>query len=80
MRGDASEMVCKELVEAVTDYLDDGMAPEERERFEAHLAECPFCVEYVEQMREIGGAMRGLAQETISREAREALLTAFRSL
>lgn len=55
------------------------MDPAERRRFEAHLAECPFCVDYVEQMREVGGAVRGLAGETISVEARDALLAAFRT-
>jgi anti-sigma factor RsiW len=80
MRGDANEMVCRELVEVVTDYLEGALDPEARERFEAHLAECPFCVEYVEQMRDVGGAVRGLAGETISVDARDALLAAFRSL
>jgi anti-sigma factor RsiW len=41
---------CKELVELVTDYLDDALRPDDRERFEAHLDLCPPCVEYVAQI------------------------------
>jgi anti-sigma factor RsiW len=44
------EMSCKELVELVTDYLEDALPTDDRARFEAHLAECPWCVEYVAQI------------------------------
>jgi anti-sigma factor RsiW len=44
------EMSCKELVELVTDYLEDALPTDDRARFDAHLAECPWCVEYVAQI------------------------------
>jgi anti-sigma factor RsiW len=44
------EMTCKELVELVTHYLEDALPPDDRARFDAHLAECPWCVEYVAQI------------------------------
>jgi anti-sigma factor RsiW len=44
-------LTCQELVELVTDYLDDALPPAERERFEAHVEDCPGCAAYVEQMR-----------------------------
>jgi anti-sigma factor RsiW len=74
------ELVCRDVVEVVTDYLEGAMAAEERQRFEAHLAECPFCVEYVEQMRTVGGALRGLSPDELPPERRDALLAAFRDL
>jgi anti-sigma factor (TIGR02949 family) len=43
-------MSCKELVELVTDYLDGAMPDDDRARFEAHLALCPPCVEYLAQI------------------------------
>ena len=46
------EFKCQEMIEVVTDYLDDGMPPEERQRFERHLSYCAGCSTYVEQMRE----------------------------
>jgi anti-sigma factor RsiW len=45
-----AEMSCKELVELVTHYLEDALPAHDRARFEAHLAECPWCVEYVAQI------------------------------
>jgi anti-sigma factor RsiW len=44
-----TEMTCKELVELVTHYLEDALPADDRARFDAHLAECPWCVEYVAQ-------------------------------
>ena len=45
-----NEMSCKELVELMTDYLEGALTAADRMRFEAHLAECPWCVEYVAQI------------------------------
>jgi predicted anti-sigma-YlaC factor YlaD len=72
------EMACKDLVEVVTDYLEGAMAPDERRRFEEHLRECPYCIEYLDQMRQLAGGLGGLRDETIGPERRDALLAAFR--
>ena len=45
------ELACHELVELVTEYLEDALPAGERRRFEAHLAECDACDAYVEQIR-----------------------------
>ena len=37
------ELACREVVELVTAYLDDGLAPSDRERFEEHLVFCDGC-------------------------------------
>jgi anti-sigma factor RsiW len=37
------DLRCRELVELVTDYLEGALAPAERARFEAHVADCPGC-------------------------------------
>jgi anti-sigma factor RsiW len=71
-------MSCKELVELVTDYLEDAMPPEERQRFEQHLTICPGCVTYVQQMRQTVLTTGALREESVPPEAREALLGAFR--
>jgi anti-sigma factor RsiW len=44
-------LVCQEVVELVTDYLEGALSRAERRRFEAHLADCPHCTEYLAQMR-----------------------------
>ena len=45
------ELTCKEFVEWVTDYLEDKLSPEDRMRFDAHLAQCSACPNYLQQMR-----------------------------
>jgi anti-sigma factor RsiW len=44
-------LVCQEVVEMVTDYLEGALPRGERRRLEAHLADCPHCTEYLAQMR-----------------------------
>lgn len=71
------DLPCQTLVELVTDYFEDALAPAERARFEAHLTECPGCAEYVEQMR----ATLALTRATAELEARPevaGLMRAFR--
>jgi anti-sigma factor RsiW len=47
------DLVCRQAVELVTEYLDGGLSRTQRRRFEAHLAHCPHCPEYLAQMRAI---------------------------
>ncbi len=44
-------VLCQEMVELVTDYLEGAMGRRARRRFEAHLAGCEHCTEYVAQLR-----------------------------
>ena len=74
----ADEITCAELVEIITDYLEGTMPQAERRRFEAHLDECPYCVNYLEQMRQQIAALGELSEESIAPDAREALLETFR--
>jgi anti-sigma factor RsiW len=78
MSHQTEELSCEELVELVTEYLEGTLLDAERERFEAHLADCPWCVTYLEQMREVAEALGGLSEETIPPRARDGLLAAFR--
>jgi len=45
------EIVCQQAVELITDYLEGALSRADRRRFEAHLAGCPHCTEYLAQMR-----------------------------
>jgi len=45
------DLVCQQAVELVTDYLEGTLARADRRRYEAHLAGCPHCTEYLGQMR-----------------------------
>jgi anti-sigma factor (TIGR02949 family) len=72
------EMACKELVEVITDYLEGKMSPADRKRFEAHLEECPGCVNYLNQMRALTGALRQVSVEDIPPDSQSLLLALFR--
>jgi anti-sigma factor RsiW len=74
----AQQMTCKELVELVTDYLEGALPRSERRRFDKHIAKCRWCRAYLEQMRRVIGALGSLTEESISPEARDELLLAFR--
>jgi anti-sigma factor RsiW len=71
-------MACAELVEVITDYLEGTLPDEDRRRFEAHLGECPYCVNYLEQMRETIDSLGELKPESLSPDAQKEVLEAFR--
>jgi anti-sigma factor RsiW len=73
-----AELTCQELVELVTDYLEQTLPLPERIRFEAHLAGCRGCRTYVEQMRQTVQVLGTLTEESIAPEARATLLDTFR--
>jgi predicted anti-sigma-YlaC factor YlaD len=72
-------LTCRELVELVSDYLEDRMPLDERVVFEEHLHVCPGCTNYLAQMRETIRTVGRLREEDISPEARDELLQAFRA-
>jgi len=78
MSVDPYEMPCKELVEVITDYLEDRLPPFDQERFEKHLAICEACVLYLNQIRQTIRALGKLTEENFPPEAKEKLLEAFR--
>ena len=51
MDSNALELVCREVVELVTEYLGGTLPAHDRERFDQHLATCPPCTAYLAQMR-----------------------------
>ena len=48
-------------------------------RFDEHLAVCPGCVTYVDQFRTTIETLGELPAETLSTDAQETLLSAFRT-
>ena len=71
------DISCQEIVELVTDYLDDALPRDELKAFEAHLAGCPHCTNYVDQMRQTISLTGRLTEEALEPEFREQLMDAF---
>lgn len=74
----ATELTCQELVELVTEYYEDALAPAERERFELHLTGCTGCRNYMEQMHTTMRVVGKLREEHVPEDAKEELLARFR--
>jgi anti-sigma factor RsiW len=67
------DVACRDAVELMTDYLEGALRPAEVRRLERHLAACPHCAEYLEQMR-ITIALSGRVRaDDLDGSARQAL-------
>lgn len=72
------ELTCKELVEWVTDYMEDALSPADLARVVEHLAECEGCDRYVWQMRETIGALGAMKADAVTLRAQARLREMFR--
>jgi len=74
-----ADLACRDFVEVVTDYLDDTLSPQDRARFEAHVAICDGCAAYLEQLRETVRLSGSVPRAELDDAARGALRDAFRA-
>lgn len=78
VRGRIRDIPCQQVVEMVTDYLEDVLANGDKQRFERHLAGCPHCTEYLAQVRETISLAGRLTPEDLSPQMRDAFTDVFR--
>jgi anti-sigma factor RsiW len=71
-------VTCQQFVEIVTAYWENALPDDERVAFEQHLAECPYCQDYLDQMRQTVVIVGRLSEETLADDEREMLLACFR--
>jgi anti-sigma factor RsiW len=71
------DLACIEVVELVSAYLDGGLDPDTRGRVEAHLAVCPACRVYVEQVRTTVSALGRMPADGLPEHAVAELEAAF---
>jgi anti-sigma factor RsiW len=71
-------MVCRDVVALMTAYLDDELASRDRERLEAHLAECPHCSEYLAQIRVTIAAIGRVEVDELGEQAVDDLVELYR--
>lgn len=74
------KMDCKDLVEVVTDYIEGTLEPDLVRTLDAHLPDCPACVEYIAQMRKTMELAGRITVDDVSPEAEQALLDVFRNV
>jgi anti-sigma factor RsiW len=69
---------CQEVVELVTDYVEQALPADEASVFEQHLNFCDGCVWYVDEVRTTIAAVGELREEDVPQETKVKLMTAFR--
>jgi predicted anti-sigma-YlaC factor YlaD len=72
------DIVCRQAVELVTDYLEGTLSRRDRRRLEAHLRRCPNCSAYLEQIRTTIRMTGSIEPEDLSPEARAELEDLYR--
>jgi predicted anti-sigma-YlaC factor YlaD len=74
-----NQLNCQEVVELVTDYLEQALLPEMRTQFEEHIEECPGCDTYLEQVQQTIMLLRKLTEQQMFPETKQELLEIFRN-
>jgi anti-sigma factor RsiW len=78
MRG--IEIPCQQIVEWVTDYLEDALPAETRRLVDKHPADCPPCHRYLDQIRHTVRTLGMVGDDALSLDEWTALRTAFRDV
>ncbi len=68
---------CQEAVGLVTEYLENALFAEMQRQFEEHVAACPDCTKYVEQMRQTIDILHHVEREPVSSLLKQKLLRTF---
>jgi predicted anti-sigma-YlaC factor YlaD len=76
---DEHEIICRQFVEVVTEYLEGALPAETTDLVEQHLVMCDWCRDYLGQYEATVDAVHELAPEPPPKEMLESLLVAFRS-
>ena len=72
------DLACQQAVELVTDYLEGRLSRRDHRRFERHLAGCPNCSAYLEQIRQTIKVTGQMMPESLEPAARNELIDLFR--
>jgi anti-sigma factor RsiW len=72
------DLVCRQAVELVTDYLEGVLPRSRRRRFEAHLAGCPDCPEYLAQIRAVITLAGSITPDDLTPHMRSDLISLYR--
>jgi hypothetical protein len=72
------DVVCRDLVERLTDYLEDAIPAADRAVIDAHLVDCDGCTRALDQLRRTIRATGALTEQDVPAEQRDALLRVFR--
>jgi anti-sigma factor RsiW len=72
------DLVCREAVELVTEYLEGSLSRRDRRAFERHLEACDGCETYVAQVKAVLEATGRVGPEDLAPETLDGLTRLFR--
>jgi anti-sigma factor RsiW len=72
------DIVCRQAVELMTDYLEGALSRRDRDRLEAHLADCEHCTTYLEQLRTTIAVLGHVEAESLPPETQDELVRLYR--
>lgn len=78
LRRRSRQIVCQQLVELVTDYLENELDAVDRAAVEEHLAACGHCTRYVRQVRRVLDLTAGDMPDPLPDATLEDLMARFR--
>jgi hypothetical protein len=76
--GVVAEMNCEELVEKVTDFLDDALSPSDQSRWDDHVDVCLGCQAHLGEVRITLQVVSRLATARLSQDLEDSLLATYR--
>jgi hypothetical protein len=74
------ELACQQLVELVTEYLENTLSLDNRAKFEAHIRDCGNCQEYLRQIRETMEVTAAIPGQPPAAETKARLLDMYREM
>jgi anti-sigma factor RsiW len=78
LRWRRRDLVCRDAVQLMTDYLEGTLPARDAKRLEAHLMGCEHCTEYLAQLRLVIEAAGRPGPDDLSPEAIDELTQLYR--
>jgi anti-sigma factor RsiW len=76
--GATRQLVCKQAVALMSDYLDGRLPERDARRLERHLRGCPHCSEYLAQLRATIDALGAASPDDLSDDLVDELVGLYR--
>ncbi len=67
---------CKQFMTELNAYLDEETSPEERERLQRHINECPNCWVVVDTTQKTMRVYKGVEAQTVPQDVSDRLMAA----
>lgn len=69
-------LTCKEFVDGISDFIDDDIDPELRERLQKHISECPNCWVVYDTTKKTIQVFKGMDAQPLPEDVRSRLMKA----